>query len=118
MPLYAAVRERAEVRPIAPAFSLTVGPRTETARLYEPAAPHQPGNPRIVFIESEVYFDRPGLYGDEQGDYPDNALRYALFARAVLVSLPKILPEAPSILHAHDWQIFASDTSAAREYSE
>jgi starch synthase len=104
MPLYAAVRERTELRPIAPAFSLTVGPRTETARLYEPAAPHQQGNPRFVFVESEVYFDRPGLYGDEQGDYPDNALRYALFARAVLVSLPKLLPEAPSILHAHDWQ--------------
>jgi starch synthase len=104
MPLYAAVRERTEVRPLGAAFSITVGPRTETARLYEPAAPYQPGNPRIVFIESEVYFDRPGLYGDEQGDYPDNALRYALFSRAVLVALPKILPEAPSILHAHDWQ--------------
>src|SRR5919112_2611498 len=104
MPLYAAVRERAEVRPISPAFTLTVGPRTESARLYEPAAPIQPGNPRIVFVESEVYFDRPGLYGDEEGDYPDNALRYALFARAVLVALPKILPQAPSILHAHDWQ--------------
>ena len=104
MPLYAAVRERHEVRPLGPAFTLTVGPRTETARLFEPAVPHQPGNPRIVFIESEVYFDRPGLYGDEQGDYPDNALRYALFARAVLIALPKILPEAPSILHAHDWQ--------------
>jgi starch synthase len=104
MPLYAAVKERAEVRPLGPAFTITVGPRTETARLYEPAVPHQPGNPRIVFVESEVYFDRPGLYGDEDGDYPDNALRYALFARAVLVSLPKILPQAPSILHAHDWQ--------------
>ena len=104
MPLYAAVRERTEVRPLGAAFSLSVGPRTETARLYEPAAPRQPGSPRIVFIESEVYFDRPGLYGDEQGDYPDNALRYAMFARAVLVALPKILPEAPSILHAHDWQ--------------
>src|SRR5512144_906735 len=81
MPLYAAVRERTEVKPLGPAFALTVGPRTETARLYEPAAPHHPGEPRIVFIESEVYFDRPGLYGDDQGDYPDNALRYALFAR-------------------------------------
>src|SRR5215218_4890559 len=104
MPLYAAVKERTEVRPLGPAFTLTVGPRTETARLYEPAVPHQPGNPRIVFVESEVYFDRPGLYGDDLGDYPDNALRYALFARAVLVSLPKIMPQAPSILHAHDWQ--------------
>src|SRR5215207_6221626 len=74
MPLYAAVRERTEVRPLGPSFSITVGPRTESARLYEPAVPHQPGNPRIVFVESEVYFDRPGLYGDEEGDYPDNAL--------------------------------------------
>jgi starch synthase len=104
MPLYAAVRERTEVRPLGAAFTVTVGPRTETTRLFEPAAPHQPGEPRIVFVESEVYFDRPGLYGDEQGDYPDNALRYALFARAVLVSLPKILTQPPSILHAHDWQ--------------
>ena len=104
MPLYAPVRERTEVRPLGPSFTVTVGPRTETARLFEPAEPHRPGHPRVVFIESDVYFDRPALYGDEQGDYPDNALRYALFARAVLVSLPKLLPEAPSILHAHDWQ--------------
>jgi starch synthase len=104
MPLYAAVRDRTEVRPLGPSFTVTVGPRIETARLFEPATPHEPGNPRIVFVEAEVYFDRPGLYGDDQGDYPDNALRYALFARAVLVSLPRVLPQAPSIVHAHDWQ--------------
>jgi len=104
MPLYAAVRERTEVRPIGPAFAVTVGPRTETSRLYEPVTPHQPGYPRIVFVESQEYFDRPGLYGDDLGDYPDNARRYALFTRAVLVSLPKLMPQPPSILHAHDWQ--------------
>src|SRR5215208_6520671 len=55
MPLYGVIRERTEVRPLGPAFTLTVGPRTETVRLFEPAAPLQPGNPRIVFVESEVY---------------------------------------------------------------
>ena len=104
MPLYAAVRERVEVHPIGPSFAVTVGPRTETARLFEPATPLQPGQPRVVFVESKEYFDRPGLYGDELGDYPDNARRYALFARAVLVSLPRLLPQPPSIVHAHDWQ--------------
>ena len=104
MPLYTAVRERTEIRPIGPAFAVTVGPRTETARLFEPAAPQEPGKPHVVFVESEEYFDRPGLYGDDAGDYPDNARRYAMFARAVLVSLPRVLPEAPSIVHAHDWQ--------------
>jgi len=104
MPLYAAVREHTEVQPVGAAFSLTVGPRTETARIYEPVAPVAAGAPRVLFVESELYFDRPGLYGDAAGDYPDNARRYALFARAVLVALPRVLPQPPSIVHAHDWQ--------------
>ena len=103
--------------PIAPAFSLTVGPRTETARLYEPAEPHQPGHPLIVFIESEVYFDRPGLYGDEQGDYPDNALRYSLYSRAALVSLAKICQSCACRMLGASGRIFGSDTSTARANS-
>ena len=117
MPLYSAVRERTEIQPIGPAFAVTVGPRTETTRLYEPSMPHQPGYPRIVFVESAEYFDRPGLYGDETGDYPDNALRYALFARAVLVSLPRVLPQAPSILHAHDWQTALASVYLKSEFT-
>jgi starch synthase len=104
MPLYGVIRDRAELQPVGPAFAVGVGPRTETARIYEPATPFTPGNPRVYFVESEEYFDRPGLYGDAGGDYPDNAQRYALFTRAVLVALPRLLPQAPSILHAHDWQ--------------
>lgn len=104
MPLYAVVRERTEMQPVGPAFAVTVGPRTETARIWEPAAPWIPGTPRVLFVESELYFNRPGLYGNEEGDYPDNARRYALFARAVLVSLPRLLAQPPSIVHAHDWQ--------------
>src|SRR3569832_2190900 len=37
MPLYAAVRERTEVKPLGAAFSVTVGARTKTARQYEQA---------------------------------------------------------------------------------
>lgn len=104
MPLYAAVRNKTETQPLGAAFAVTVGPRTEIARIHETVSPTAPGNPRVLFVESESYFDRPGLYGDEAGDYPDNARRYALFARAVLVALPRVLPQPPSILHAHDWQ--------------
>ena len=123
MPLYAAVRERAEIRPLGAEFAVSVGPRTETARLYEPATPHQPGEPRIVFVESELYFDRPGLYGDDLGDYPDNARRYAFFARAIMVALPRVLSQPPSILHAHDWQtalasIYLKTEFAAHPYYE
>jgi starch synthase len=104
MPLYGVIRERTELQPVGPAFAVDVGPRTETARMWEPALPPLPSAPRVLFVESEEYFDRPGLYGDEAGDYPDNAERYALFTRAVLVALPRLMPQAPSILHAHDWQ--------------
>jgi starch synthase len=123
MPLYAAVRERTELRPLGPAFAVTVGPRTEAARLFEPAAPRAPGTPHVVFVENEEYFDRPGLYGDDLGDYPDNARRYALFARAVLVALPRLMAQAPSIIHAHDWQtalaaVYLKTEFAAHSYFE
>ena len=100
MPLYQAVRQRHELQPVGIPFTVTVGPRTETARILEPVAPALPGTPRVLFVENEEYFDRPGLYGDAVGDYPDNAQRYALFARAVLVALPRLLPQPPSIVHA------------------
>jgi len=123
MPLYSAVRERTEIRPLGAEFAVSVGPRTERARLYEPATPQQPGNPRIIFVESEPYFDRPGLYGDDLGDYPDNARRYAFFARAILVALPRVLSQPPSIIHAHDWQtslasIYLKTEFAAHPYYE
>jgi starch synthase len=104
MPLYSVIRDRVELEPVGPAFAVDVGPRTETTRIWEPVIPPLPGAPRVLFVESAEYFDRPGLYGDEAGDYPDNAQRYALFTRAVLVALPRLMPQAPSILHAHDWQ--------------
>ena len=116
MPLYAVVRERTELQPVGPSFAVTVGPRTETARIYEPVAEYVPGTPRVLFVESELYFDRPGLYGGAEGDYPDNARRYALFARAVLVSLPRLLVQPPSIIHAHDWQTAVASVYLKSEF--
>lgn len=116
MPLYGVVRERTELQPVGAAFSVTVGPRTETARIWEPVRERRSTEPRVLFVESEEYFDRPGLYGDAAGDYPDNARRYALFTRAVLVVLPRILPQAPSILHAHDWQTALTSVYLKQEF--
>jgi len=60
------------------------------------------GGVRFYFVEYPPYFDRDGLYGTPSGDYPDNAERYALFARAV-IEATKILG-VPQIFHCHDWQ--------------
>jgi len=116
MPLYSLVRERTELQPVGPAFAVAVGPRTETARLWEPAGERRAGEPRVLFVESAEYFDRPGLYGDDAGDYPDNARRYALFTRAALVALPRLMPQAPSIVHAHDWQTALASVYLKHEF--
>ncbi len=55
----------------------------------------------VYFIGADGYFARPGIYG-EDGDYEDNAERFAFFSRAVLALLQKL--GAPDILHCHDWQ--------------
>jgi starch synthase len=56
-----------------------------------------------VFIDHPEYFDREYLYGAPDGDYPDNAERYAFFARAA-IEFFKSRGEIPDIVHVHDWQ--------------
>ena len=54
------------------------------------------------FIEYPPFFERDALYGTKDGDYPDNAERFALYSRAVLEA-SKILG-VPDVFHCHDWQ--------------
>ncbi|MFH1847052.1 MAG: glycogen synthase GlgA [Candidatus Omnitrophota bacterium] len=56
----------------------------------------------FYFIEHTKYFNRDGLYGTADGDYPDNALRFSFFSKAVLVAL-KTLGVKPDIIHCNDW---------------
>lgn len=58
---------------------------------------------RTYFIEHPLFGERAGLYGDRHGDYPDNGLRYGLFAGAALALLGA-LAWRPDIVHCHDWQ--------------
>ena len=55
------------------------------------------------FIQNDRYFDREGFYGALEGDYHDNAERFAFFSRAVFEML-KSLRWYPDILHLNDWQ--------------
>ena len=54
------------------------------------------------FVRADRYFGRDGLYGDGGADYPDNAERFACFARAALALLARLGPF--DVLHGHDWQ--------------
>ena len=106
MPYYAAIRvQEHALETVGDAFAVEVGGRRHAAKLHRLVRPAANGSfamPEVFFIEGEEYFDRPGLYGENGSDYPDNHLRYGFFALAALHALPRIAT-GPVILHAHDW---------------
>ena len=57
---------------------------------------------QYYFIDCPKLFDREGLYGTAEGDYPNNWERFGLFCRAVLEAA-KLLG-VPEVFHVHDWQ--------------
>jgi starch synthase len=58
----------------------------------------------VYFIEFDKYFDRPGLYNDQDlEDYPDNPQRFAFLTRAAL-QLCRDMGFSADVVHAHDWQ--------------
>ena len=58
-------------------------------------------NMSVYLVRADRYFDRDFLYGTHEGDYSDNAERFAFFCRAAL----EILRRHPvEIVHCHDWE--------------
>ena len=57
---------------------------------------------RYFFVDCPPFFDREGLYQAAGRDYPDNAERFNLFARAALEFLRHT--GVPDLIHCHDWQ--------------
>jgi starch synthase len=53
-------------------------------------------------VDCPPLFDRKGLYGEAGMDYPDNHIRFAVFARAAL-AVARVLFRT-DIFHCHDWQ--------------
>lgn len=101
VPLYRSVRQAIrELEPVGPEFDVTVGPRTEPARLFKAAEPQ--AGAEVYFVAHPEYFNRGGLYGEGGADYPDNARRFAFFCQAALAALTRLAP-APLVVHAHDW---------------
>jgi starch synthase len=101
LPLYRTVRDEApDLEPVGPPFLVPLGNRSEEARVFRVAGPLK--GPQVFFIEHLEYFNRPGIYGENAVDYPDNARRFAFFALAALTALPRLVT-GPVLVHAHDW---------------
>jgi len=69
---------------------------------YDVAIYQAPADFPFYLVDCPPLFDRTGFYGESGVDYPDNHIRFAVFARAAL-SVARFLFRT-EILHCHDWQ--------------
>lgn len=97
MPLYDFIdREIFGISPLERSFRVTLGEDVYEITLYH-------GINRgieTLFVYTPLLCSRPSLYGDARGDYPDNALRFGLFSKALVVVAQMY---AVDILHLNDW---------------
>jgi len=101
VPLYRSVRDFApDLAPLGRPLRIDLGFRSEEVRFFREV--HPPAGPKVVFVDIPEYFNRHGLYGEQGRDYADNARRFALFSRAVLDAIPRLIA-GPVLIHAHDW---------------
>src|SRR5215213_8083765 len=101
LPLYRTVRDAdPDLEPVGQPFLVNMGSHAEEARIFRVAGPR--AGPQVFFVDHLDYFNRPGIYGENAIDYPDNARRFAFFALAAVTALPRLVPGAV-LLHAHDW---------------
>jgi starch synthase len=101
-PLYQGIREKFPgLRRVDWQFDLPLGRRHVQAGLWELS---QGGEAKIYFVDHPGYFDRAGIYLENNISYPDNAERYLFFSKCV-VHLARYLPWRAEIVHVHDWQV-------------
>jgi starch synthase len=70
--------------------------------LYPVSVYQAPAEFPLYLVDCPPLFDRPGFYGENGLDYPDNHIRFAVFARAALAVARHLF--RPDIFHCHDWQ--------------
>ena len=100
-PLYRGQREKfPAMRKVDWHFNLPLGSNWVRAELWAlDLAPRL----KVYFINHPGYFDRAGIYLENNISYPDNAERYIFFSKCA-VHLARYLPWRPDIINVHDWQ--------------
>jgi starch synthase len=96
LPLYRGVKATSVVMP-----SMTI-PQGVRLRFPSIASGSLLRGVRYFFLDDPFYFDRDGIYGDKNHEYPDNAERFTEFSRAAIELAKHIW--MPDIFHCNDWQ--------------
>jgi len=111
-PAYPALRAGAPDLGTGPAVGIGLASRPVTLRVL---ASRTAGGLPLHLVEAEGWFERPGLYGDAEGPYPDNLVRFGALAAGALQVLGR---GGFAVLHAHDWPggIAVAALAAARPH--
>ncbi len=101
-PLYRGIRERfPKMRRVDWQFDLPLGDRRVQATLWSLEVEK---GLTAYFIQQPDFFDRAGIYLENDISYPDNAERFIFLSKCV-VHMARYLPWRPDVVHVHDWQI-------------
>jgi starch synthase len=97
MPLYRFIdRKKFKISSLGKHFFVTLGKKRHRVSLYRG---YNQGI-ETLFVYEQTLCGRPAPYGDENGDYPDNDIRFGIFSKA-LVRIAQIY--GVDILHLNDW---------------
>jgi starch synthase len=102
VPAYRVLLENLAAEPFAGDQTIMLGSSREPFRILR--ATGTCGVP-LYLIDHPGFFGRAGIYGDHNGDYPDNFQRFIFFGRAAAITAALLHPD---VLHAHDWHAAAA----------
>ncbi|ERP31810.1 glycogen synthase GlgA [Chitinivibrio alkaliphilus] len=103
LPYYSSIRDTGvETETVLESMGVSMGPGIEIWCSVKQVI--GTGGVQVLLIEHDGFFNREGLYHDNQfTDYGDNAKRFGFLARAALqVAIDTQF--SPDIIHANDWQ--------------
>jgi len=88
--------------PVAGMVQVPLAGKEVSTTIYQARLPEAPVP--VWLVDAPQWFDRPGLYGEDGRDYPDNLQRFTIFCRAVLAWLRQRASWQPDVVHCNDWQ--------------
>jgi starch synthase len=103
VPGYSSIKDNVETAVVLRDIPMRFGADLERFSVLRATDPY--GVP-MYLIDHPRFFSRPGIYGENGKDYPDNMRRFIFFGRAAAIASAEII--APDVVHAHDWHATAT----------
>lgn len=89
------------IEPTGVSFEIPIGSKSVRGSYLKSQLPNS--SVPVYLVQQDEYFDRPGLYQEDERDYKDNCERFVFFNRAVMEAI-QLLDLEVDVLHANDWQ--------------